>query len=51
MIYVVYERQEPIAETDSLDFLKAVVRAHPNCAVKELVSGKVYRPKLVRRSA
>jgi len=51
MIYLVYDRQELIAETDSLEFLKAVVKEHPDCAVKELSSGKIYKPRLVRRDA
>ena len=49
MIYLVYDRQELIAETDSLEFLKTVVKDHPDCAVKELASGKLYKPRLVRK--
>lgn len=51
MIYLVYERQELIAETDSVEFLKALVRAHPDCAVKELTSGKLYKPRLVPKAS
>lgn len=51
MIYLVYDRQELIAETDSLEFLKSVVKEHPQCAVKELVSGKLYKPRLVSKEA
>jgi hypothetical protein len=51
MIYLVYEKQELIAETDTLDFVKQVVRVHPDCAIKEMGTGKVYKPKLVRKSA
>jgi len=51
MIYIVYDRQEPIAETDSLEFLQAVVKEHPECAVKELTSGKLYKPRLVPKAS
>ena len=49
MIYLIYEKQNLIAETDSLDFVKEVVRSRPDCAVKEIGTGKVYKPKLIRR--
>jgi hypothetical protein len=51
MIYLVYDGQELIAETDSLEFLKVVVKEHPECAVKELTSGKLYKPRLVRKAS
>ena len=49
MIYLVYDRQELIAETDSLEFLKAVVKEHPQCAIKELTSGKLYKARVVHK--
>ncbi len=51
MIYLVYEQQELIAETDNLEYLKKVVRTHPDCSIRELGSKRVYRPKLVPKSA
>jgi hypothetical protein len=51
MIYLVYDRQELIAETDSLEFLKVVVKDHPECAVKELTSGKLYKARLVPKAS
>jgi hypothetical protein len=49
MIYLIYEKQELIAETDSLEYLKKVVKAHPDCAVRELGTGKTYKPTLTRK--
>ena len=51
MIYLVYREQDLIAETDSLDYLKRVVKSHPDCSIRELGSRKVYKPRLVRKSA
>jgi len=45
MIYCLFENTDCIAETDSLDLLKQLVKEHPDCTVKELRSGKVYQPK------
>jgi hypothetical protein len=49
MIYLIYEKKDLIAETDSLKFVKEVVKSRPDCLVKEIGSGKVYKPKLVRK--
>jgi hypothetical protein len=49
MIYQIYEKMDLIAETDSLKFVKEVVKSRPGCMVKEIGTGKVYRPKLVRK--
>jgi hypothetical protein len=49
MIYLIYEQQNLIAETDSLKFVKEVIKTRPDCAVKEIGTGKVYRPRLVRK--
>ena len=46
MIYLIYEKKDLIAETDSLQFVKEVVKSRPDCLIKEIGSGKVYRPKL-----
>jgi hypothetical protein len=50
MVYVIYAKQDLVVETDSLDYVKKIVRAHPDCSIRELGSGKVYRPKLVART-
>jgi hypothetical protein len=47
MIYVIQAKQDLIVETDSLEFVKKTVRDHPDCSIRELGSGKVYRPRLV----
>lgn len=46
MIYLIYEKSDLIAETDSLKFVKEVARSRPGCLIKEIGSGKVYKPKL-----
>ena len=46
MIYLIYEKTDLIAETDSLKFVKEVVKSKPECLIKEIGSGKVYRPRL-----
>ncbi len=51
MIYLVYQQQALIAETDSLDYIKKVVKTHSGCSVQELGSRKVFKPRLVRKSA
>jgi hypothetical protein len=50
MIYLIYEKADLIAETDSLKFVKEVVKSRPGCLIKEIVSGKVYKPKLTRKA-
>jgi hypothetical protein len=47
MIYVIQAKQDLIVETDSLEFVKKTVRDHPDWSIRELGSGKVYRPRLV----
>jgi hypothetical protein len=47
MIYVIQAKQDLTVETDSLEFVKRTVREHPDCSIRELGSGKVYRPRLV----
>jgi len=47
MIYLISDTPDLLVETDNLDYVKKVVRAHPNCSIRELGSGKVYRPRLV----
>jgi hypothetical protein len=49
MIYLIYEKTDLIAETDSLKFVKEVIRARPGCLIKEIGSGKVYKPKLTQK--
>ncbi len=49
MIYLIYEKTDLIAETDSLKFVKEVVRSRPDCLIKEIGSGKVYKAKLTRK--
>jgi len=49
MIYLIYEKTDLIAETDSLKFVKEVVKSRPDCLIKEIGSDKVYKPKLVRK--
>lgn len=49
MIYLIYEKQNLIAETDSLEFVKQVVKSRPGCAIKEIGTSKVYKPRLVRK--
>jgi hypothetical protein len=49
MIYLISDAPDMTVETDNLDYVKTVVRAHPNCSIRELGSDKVYRPKLVAR--
>jgi hypothetical protein len=49
MIYLIYEKTDLIAETDSLKFVKKVVKSRPDCLIKEIGSGKVYRPKLTEK--
>ena len=49
MIYLIYEKTDLIAETDSLKFVKEVVRSRPDCLIKEIGSGKVYKAKLARK--
>jgi len=46
MIYLIYEKTDLIAETDSLKFVKEVVKSRPDCLIKEIGSNKVYKPKL-----
>jgi hypothetical protein len=43
-----YENTDLIAETDSLECLKLLVKEHPGCMVKELRTGKVYQPQIVK---
>jgi hypothetical protein len=47
MIYRIQANPELVVETDSLEFVKKVVRAHPECTIRELGTGKVYRPRLI----
>ena len=47
MIYLIYEKTDLIAETDSLKFVKEVVKSRPDCLIKEIGSGNIYKPKLV----
>ena len=49
MIYLIYEKTDLIAETDSLKFVKEVVKSRPECLIKEIGAGKVYRPKLTTK--
>ena len=49
MIYQIFEQRDLIAETDSLKFVKEVVKSRPGCLIKEIGSGKVYKPKLTRK--
>lgn len=51
MIYLIYQNSDLIVETDNLDFVKRVIRKRPNCAIKELASGKVYRPRIMKKEA
>jgi hypothetical protein len=46
MIYLIYEKTDLIAETDSLKFVKEVVKSKPECLIKEIGSGKIYKPRL-----
>jgi hypothetical protein len=48
MIYLIYEKTDLIAETDSLQFVKEV-KSRPGCLIKEIGSGKVYKPKLTQK--
>ena len=50
MIYQIFEQRDLIAETDSLQFVKQVVKSRPGCLIKEIGSGKVYKPKLTRKA-
>lgn len=43
MIYFIYEKQNLIAETDNLEFVKTVMKKHPGCLAKELGTGKVFK--------
>ena len=40
MIYLVYEKQDLIAETDNPEYLQALVKSHPTCSVRELGTDK-----------
>lgn len=51
MIYQIYKDKDLIVETDSMDFVKSVVRRHTDCLVKELLTGRVYKPKVVKKAA
>ena len=51
MIYQISDTPDMVVETDSLDYVKKIVRAHPNCSIRELGTGKVYRPRLVPRQS
>ncbi len=51
MIYFIYEQNNLIAETDNLQFLKTVAKKHPGCLVKEARTGKVFKVKLVEKTA
>ena len=51
MIYQIYRGRDLIAETDNMDFVKSVVHRYPDCSIRELLTGRVYRPKLVKRRA
>ena len=51
MIYLISDTPDLLVETDNLEYVKRIVRAHPNCSIRELGSGKVYRPKLVSKKA
>ncbi len=50
MIYCLFENKDLIAETDSLESLETLVKEHPDCLVKELRTGKVYEPQIVKKS-
>ena len=41
MIYLVYEKKDLIAETDSIDFVKKLVKKNPDCRVKEATTDKI----------
>jgi hypothetical protein len=41
MIYNIYEKDNCVIETDSLEMVKAALQAHPGCTVKEAATGKV----------
>ena len=49
MIYVICDKQELVVETDNLEYVKNIVRSHPDCSIRELGTDKVYRAKLVAR--
>ena len=51
MLYFVYLGKDRIAETDTLDFVKSVARKYPDCRIKEVGSGKVFKPKFVKKEA
>ena len=51
MIYQIYRGRDLIAETDNMDFVKSVVHRYPDCSIREMLTGRVYRPKLVKRRA
>jgi hypothetical protein len=41
MIYNIYEKDNCVIETDSVDMVKAALQAYPGCTVKEAATGKV----------
>ena len=49
MIYQISDTPDLVVETDNLEYVKKIVRSHPNCSIRELGTGKVYRPRLVPR--
>ena len=51
MIYLISDTPDMVVETDNLEYVNKIVRAHPNCSIRELGSGKVYRPKLVSKAS